>query len=32
LLKQTKASEDGGAKSSDYFHSKALVILGGIKF
>jgi hypothetical protein len=31
LLKQTKASEDS-VKSSDYFRSKALVILGGIKF
>jgi len=31
LLKQTKASEDS-VKSNDYFRSKALVILGGIKF
>ena len=32
LLKQTQASKDEGVTSSDYFRSKALVILGGIKF
>jgi hypothetical protein len=32
LNKQTQASEDEGVTSSDYLHTKALVILGGIKF
>ena len=32
LFKQTAASEGQGSKSSDYVHSKALVVLAGIKF
>ena len=32
LNKQTQASEEEGITSSDYLHTKALVILGGIKF
>jgi len=32
LNKKTQASEDEGVTSSDYLHTKALVVLGGIKF
>ena len=32
LFKQTKASEEAGTTTSDYVHSKALVVLAGIKF
>lgn len=32
LNKQTEASEAEGVKSNDYFHTKALVVLAGIKF
>jgi hypothetical protein len=32
LLKQTPTSEGEGVKSTDYFRSKALVILAGVKF
>jgi len=32
LLKVTQAAEGEGASSTDYFHSKAVVVLAGIKF
>jgi hypothetical protein len=32
LFKQTQSSEGQGSTANDYVHSKALVVLGGIKF